>query len=174
MRAMEVLTRSARFSAFLAPLLILNVAAVPLALADGVPGAHARAAPAREANHDLRVPLDQAVAVHLPAAAGGVAVGNPSIAGVSVQNERMLFITGRSYGSTNLVVVDDDGRTIYSGRVTVTSDETNAVMVTRGNQTARLDCTPQCRPRPDIGDGSDSFNGANAQITTHAAAANSH
>jgi hypothetical protein len=26
-------------------------------------------------------------------------------------------------------------------------------MVTRGNETARLECTPLCRPRPDIGDG---------------------
>jgi hypothetical protein len=29
-------------------------------------------------------------------------------------------------------------------------------MVTRGNDTARLECTPLCRPRPDIGDGESS------------------
>ena len=97
--------------------------------------------------------LDQAFPIRLSEAAEGVAIGNPSIAGVSVQNDSFLFVTGRSYGSTNLVVVGNDGRVLYSGRVVVTPDETDVVMVTRGVETARLECTPLCRPRPDIGDG---------------------
>lgn len=102
---------------------------------------------------DVRVALDQAFPIRLAEPAEGVAIGNPSIAGVSVQNDRFLFVTGRSYGSTNLVVVGAEGRVLYSGRVVVTPDETDVVMVTRGNETARLECTPLCRPRPDIGDG---------------------
>lgn len=102
---------------------------------------------------DVRVALDQAFPIRLAEPAEGVAIGNPSIAGVSVQNDRFLFVTGRAYGSTNLVVVGAEGRVLYSGRVVVTPDETDVVMVTRGNETARLECTPLCRPRPDIGDG---------------------
>ena len=102
---------------------------------------------------DIRVALDQAFPIRLAEAAEGVAIGNPTIAGVSVQNDRFLFVTGRSYGSTNLVVVGANGRVLYSGRIVVTPDETDVVMVTRGNETARLECTPLCRPRPDIGDG---------------------
>jgi Flp pilus assembly secretin CpaC len=102
---------------------------------------------------DIRVALDQAFPIRLSEPAEGVAIGNPTIAGVSVQNDRFLFVTGRSYGSTNLVVVGMDGRLLYSGRIVVTPDETDVVMVTRGNETARLECTPLCRPRPDIGDG---------------------
>jgi Flp pilus assembly secretin CpaC len=102
---------------------------------------------------DVRVALDQAFPIRLSEPAEGVAVGNPSIAGVSVQNDRFLFVTGRAYGSTNLVVVGANGRVLYSGRVVVTPDETDVVMVTRGVDTARLECTPLCRPRPDIGDG---------------------
>jgi Flp pilus assembly secretin CpaC len=103
---------------------------------------------------DIRVALDQAFPIRLSEAAEGVAVGNPSIAGVSVQNDHFLFVTGRSYGSTNLVVVGVNGRVLYSGRIVVTPDETDVVMVTRGVETARLECTPLCRPRPDIGDAS--------------------
>jgi Flp pilus assembly secretin CpaC len=116
------------------------------------------------AARDIRVALDQAFPIRLAEAAEGVAVGNPSIAGVSIQNDRFLFVTGRSYGSTNLVVVGEGGRVLYSGRIVVSPDETDVVMVTRGVETARLECTPLCRPRPDIGDGERST-AVNEQIT---------
>jgi Flp pilus assembly secretin CpaC len=121
--------------------------------------------------NEIRVSLDQAVPIRLVAPAEGVAIGNPSIAGVSVQNDRLLFVTGRSYGTTNLVVIGPDSRVLYSGLVTVTPDETNVVMVTRGAQTARLECTPLCRPRPDIGDATDVYSTVNDQITGRASAA---
>lgn len=117
---------------------------------------------------DIRVALDQAFPIRLSEAAEGVAIGNPAIAGVSVQNDRFLFVTGRSYGATNLIVVGADGRLLYSGRVVVTPDETDVVMVTRGGDTARLECTPLCRPRPDIGDGEDAHNSVMGQITSRA------
>lgn len=122
------------------------------------------------AAEDIRVALDQAFPVRLSQPAEGVAIGNPGIAGVSVQNDQFLFVTGRSYGATNLVIVGAGGRVLYSGRVTVVPDEENVVMVTRGTETARLECTPLCRPRPDIGDG-ETFESVNTQITGHAAAA---
>jgi Flp pilus assembly secretin CpaC len=121
--------------------------------------------------NDLRVALDQSVPVRLAQPAEGVSIGNPSIAGVSVQNDRFLFVTGRAYGTTNLVVMGADNRVLYSGRVTVTPDETNVVMVTRGGQTARMECTPLCRPTPDIGDGAQSYAAATEQITGHASRA---
>jgi Flp pilus assembly secretin CpaC len=123
-------------------LFVAAVAAVCVIAASSA--AHAR---------DVRVALDQAFPIRLSEPAEGVAIGNPTIAGVSVQNDRFLFVTGRSYGSTNLVVVGANGRVLYSGRVVVAPDETDVVMVTRGIETARLECTPLCRPRPDIGDG---------------------
>jgi hypothetical protein len=120
---------------------------------------------------DIRVTIDSAAPLRLSAPAQGIAVGNGSIIGVSVQNDRLLFVTGRAYGSTNLVIVAADGRVIYSGRVTVLPDETDAVMFTRGSATQRLECTPLCRPRPDIGDGADSFGRANEQASARQGAA---
>ncbi|GAM98418.1 similar to secretin RcpA/CpaC [alpha proteobacterium U9-1i] len=122
------------------------------------------------AAQDVVVALDQAFPIRLAAPAQGVAIGNPSIAGVSVQNDQFLFVTGRSYGTTNLVVVGEGGRLLYSGRVTVTPDERNVVMVTRGTQnSARMECTPICRPRPDIGD--TAAEALNEQITARTATA---
>ena len=122
---------------------------------------------------DIRVALDQAFPIRLAEPAQGVAVGNPSIAGVSIQNDRFLFVTGRSYGSTNLVVMGEGNRVLYSGRIVVAPDETDVVMVTRGVETARLECTPLCRPRPDIGDGPASA-AVNDQITSRPAVAAAH
>lgn len=119
---------------------------------------------------DIRVSLDQAFPIRLAESAEGVAIGNPSIAGVSVQNDRFLFVTGRSYGTTNLVVMGANNRVLYTGRVTVTPDEEGVVMVTRGNETGRLECSPLCRPRPDIGDGAASQS-VNDQIGAHASSA---
>jgi Flp pilus assembly secretin CpaC len=119
---------------------------------------------------EIRVALDQAFPIRLSETAEGVAIGNPTIAGVSVQNDRFLFVTGRSYGTTNLVVVGANGRVLYSGRVTVVPDETEVVMVTRAGETARLECTPLCRPRPDIGDGQ-AASAVSEQIAGRASAA---
>lgn len=100
---------------------------------------------------DIRISLDQAFPIRLGAPAAGVAVGNPNIAGVSVQDDQLLFVTGRAYGATNLVIVGDNGRMLYSGRVIVSPDETGSVMVTRGTQTTRMQCSPLCRASPDVG-----------------------
>lgn len=115
---------------------------------------------------EVQVALDQSRPISLPDSATGVVIGNPSVAGVSIQNDRLLFVTGRSYGSTNLIVVGPTGRPIFETRVTVIPDETNVVMVTRGAATARLDCNPLCRRRPDISDDQQAFTQTNEQIST--------
>ena len=117
---------------------------------------------------EVQVALDQSRPIALPAAASGVVIGNPTVAGVSVQNNRLLFVTGRSYGSTNLIVVGVNGRPIYEARVTVIPDETNVVMLTRGVATTRFDCSPLCRRRPDISDDQSAFTQTNDQIAARA------
>lgn len=118
---------------------------------------------------DIRVALDQSFPVRLANSASGVAIGNPSIAGVSMQNDHLFFVTGRSYGTTNLTVVDANNHVMFSGRVVVAADESNVVRVTRGTETASLMCAPTCRPAPEIGDAT--FDAMNQQATSHASAA---
>ena len=120
---------------------------------------------------DINVAIDSAAALRLPEAAQGVAVGNPSIAGVSVQNDRLLFVTGRSYGATNLVVVGANGRTIYNGRIVVTPSDVGTVTMMRGSATVRLTCAAVCRPTPDVGDEVQTFSTITGQALGHAAAA---
>ncbi len=120
----------------------IKQAAAAVALAAATLGALAGAAAAE----DIYVAVNQARPLRLPAPADGVAVGNPDIAAVSVQNDQLLFITGRNYGATNLVIVGANGRVLYSGRVIVGDGGGDTVTLTRGAETTRLDCTPACRP----------------------------
>ena len=86
-----------------------------------------------------------------------------------MQNDHLFFVTGRSYGTTNLTVVDSNNHVMFSGRVVVVPDETHVVRVTRGTETASLTCTPACRPAPEIGDAT--FDAMSQQANTHASAA---
>jgi hypothetical protein len=132
----------------------------------------AAAAPAL-AGTPFQVPIDQARPLSLKAAATGVVVGNPSIAGVTLQSDKLLFITGKAYGTTNLIIVGEGGRPIYEGLVTVTGDDSagGVLTVTRGLTTVRQSCNPVCRKTPEISDDSAAFDELNAQVTAHAARA---
>lgn len=132
----------------------------------------AAAAPAFAAT-PFQVPIDQARPLSLKAAAAGIVIGNPSIVGVTLQSDKLLFVTGKSYGTTNLIIVGEGGRPIYEGLITVTGDEsaTGVVTLTRGLTTIRQSCNPICRSTPDISDDPEAFNEANSQVTTHAARA---
>lgn len=97
-----------------------------------------------EAVQNLTVAVNEARAVPLSGAAAGVAVGNPLIAAVTVQNDRLVFVTGKGIGATNLVIVDGAGRTILERTVMVTPNQASSVALTRGAQTVLHDCTPIC------------------------------
>jgi Flp pilus assembly secretin CpaC len=123
----------------------------------------------------FKVAIDQAKPLMLSAPAAGIVVGNPAIAAVSLQSDRLLFVTGRTYGTTNLVVVGANGRPIYESRITVTPDEgsSTVVMVTKGTATVRNECAPICRRTPDVADDAAVFDEVNKQATDHAASAQS-
>lgn len=117
----------------------------------------------------FQVPLDQARPLVLKAPASGVVIGNPSIAGVTLQSDQLLFVTGKSYGTTNLIVVGENGRPVYEGLVTVTTDESadTTLTLTRGTATIRQSCTPVCRKTPDLSDDPAEFNNMQAQRGAH-------
>ncbi len=93
--------------------------------------------------HALVVPLDHSQRLSLSGAASSVLVGNPSIADVTVVDSHTLYLQAKSYGVTNLVVLDRVGRTLYSGDVTVSAPGAS-VSVYRGGERADFGCTPRC------------------------------
>ena len=81
--------------------------------------------------------------VNIPGSAASIVVGNPTIADVTVIDSRTLFITGRGFGATNVIVLDRSGQTLFSGDVVVTSHASD-VSVYRGAGRQDYACAPGC------------------------------
>jgi Flp pilus assembly secretin CpaC len=102
--------------------------------------------------NQLSVEASKTVPVRLSGSASSIVVGNKNVADVAVHSDNLIFVTGKSYGTTNLIVVDRGGREIYNAEVVVTSNSSNLVVVNRAGQHYSYDCTPVCRGAVNLGD----------------------
>lgn len=102
--------------------------------------------------NQLSVETSKTVPVRLSGAAASIVIGNKNIADVAVHSDNLIFVTGKSYGTTNLIVVDRGGREIYTTEVVVTSNSSNLVVVNRAGQHFSYDCAPVCRGAVNLGD----------------------
>ena len=57
----------------------------------------------------IDVILDQAQTLRLPDRVGTIVVGNPLITDVTVQSGGLMVVTGKGYGRTSVVALDDHG-----------------------------------------------------------------
>lgn len=89
--------------------------------------------------------------------AASVVIGNPNIADVAVANGKLLFVSGKVFGTTNLLIFDAEGHTIYSADVVVTTNTANLVTVNRAGASYSYDCAPDCRAGLAVGDSDDHF-----------------
>jgi Pilus formation protein N terminal region len=60
---------------------------------------------------------------------GTVAVGNPAVADTFAPNDRAILLTGKTIGSTNLIVLDDGGRDLFAAAVIVSRSEFGRVTI---------------------------------------------
>ncbi len=118
----------------------------PASLLAGLAATLALAMPAFAQERPLDVKLDQATQVRLRAPAGSVIVANPRIADVTVTDARTLFITGKSYGLTEIIAVDALGRPLLQRQVAVSPGETGSVRVWRGGEAVEVACGARCAP----------------------------
>ena len=92
----------------------------------------------------LRVSMNHARALRLDRAVSKVIVGNSKVADATVADATTIVLTGRSFGTTNLVLLDADGNPIVDERILVSIDEGNTVRVFRQTERTVLSCTPNC------------------------------
>ncbi|HEY3799222.1 MAG TPA: pilus assembly protein N-terminal domain-containing protein [Caulobacteraceae bacterium] len=92
----------------------------------------------------LDVPLDQAVRLTLATPAKDVIVGNPNIADVEIADQRHLVLTGKTSGATNLIVIDERGRTVFNREIFVSEPTGSRVAFINGPAIATYACTPGC------------------------------
>jgi Flp pilus assembly secretin CpaC len=116
-----------------------------------------------EAADSIGVKLDQATLLKLPSNVATVVIGNPMIADAALQPGGLLVITGKGYGTTNMIALDRAGETLLDRSVEVTGPSDNVVVVYRGVERESYSCAPLCERRATLGDSTPFFDATIAQ-----------
>ena len=98
----------------------------------------------------VKVNMARILRVSTPAAT--VIIGNPGVADVTIQDPQTLVLTGKSYGQTNLIVLDSMGNPIADTLVEVIQAQADVVTVYLGQARTTLACAPVCQPTIMLGD----------------------
>lgn len=122
------------------------------------------AGPALAVQDSVVVEVNRAKVVRLDQPAATVILGNPAVADALVQNRSMLIITGKSYGSTNLIVLDPAGETVEELILHVTAVDDGSVTIQKGATRLSFSCNPVCERTLAIGDSKDPFEELDSQI----------
>ena len=128
------------------------------------PSAHA-------AGDEFAVTMDQAKLLKLPENVSTIVIGNPLIADVAVQSGGLIVVTGKGYGSTNMIVLDRAGTVLMERSIVVRGPDAHTVSVYRGVERETFSCTPNCERRITLGDSADYFSKTMTQSSARTGAA---
>jgi Flp pilus assembly secretin CpaC len=92
----------------------------------------------------MRVFLNHAKVLKLDQPVSKVIVGNAEVADATVADSRTIVLTGKAFGTTNLVLLDANGNALLDERILVSIDEANTVRMYRQIARTVLSCTPSC------------------------------
>lgn len=114
-------------------------------------------------DNPVLVTVDRAKIFRVDDGASAVIVGNPFIADVAMFDQNTVVITGKSYGSTNLVILDKDNKPIVDEIIMVRGSDENVVSVYRNAARSTMSCSPHCEPTLRLGDAVEKFDEAAGQ-----------
>jgi hypothetical protein len=113
----------------------------------------------------LEIQSDESQMLTVAAAPGAVIVGNPSIADVSIDGNH-VFVHGRSFGQTSLLILDATGNQILNLDLAVKHAQVSNVALFRGVDRYSYSCAPYCETELQIGDEVDHFKAISEAIKT--------
>lgn len=92
----------------------------------------------------VQVMMNEAKIIKVARPIDTVVIGNSAIVDAAVQNNTTIVLTGKGFGSTNVVLLDKDGEAIVDQQVIVSRQDSGSVRVYRRAQMQTLSCTPYC------------------------------
>jgi Flp pilus assembly secretin CpaC len=126
------------------------------------------ATPARAAD-PMTISVDQAEVMQLPDRVATIVIGNPLIGDATLQSGGILVVTGKGFGTTNLLALDRAGRVLLSKSVQVLGPRTeDVVTVYKGVERESYSCAPNCERRITLGDSPAYFNATLAETLVRA------
>lgn len=114
-------------------------------------------APAGAEEGGVIVMTDRAKVFRIDTPADTVIVGNPAIADVTMHDRNTVVVTGKLFGTTNLVILDRNAEPIIDEVITVRPSDSGLVTVQRNGARFSYSCSPVCEPTLRVGDHKDSF-----------------
>jgi Flp pilus assembly secretin CpaC len=105
-----------------------------------------------ETTDPISVKVNMARILRISAPAATVIIGNPGVADITIQDPQTLVLTGRSYGQTNLIVLDAAGNPVADTIVSVVQGQADLLTVYMGTARQTLACEPVCQPTIMLGD----------------------
>ena len=108
------------------------------------------------AAQELIIKTDQTQLINVSGSPGAVIIGNPSIADATVHGEK-IFVHGRAFGSTNLIILDQNGNQLTSLDITVQLGGLNNVALYKAGVRYSYVCAPNCESTLQPGDQVDWF-----------------
>ena len=121
-------------------------------LACALAGVVAPAASLAADDEAISVKVNMARILRINSPAATVIIGNPGVADVTIQDPQTLVLTGKSYGRTNLIVLDAAGNPVADTIVSVVQGQADIVTVYLGTARTTLSCEPICQPTIMLGD----------------------
>jgi len=100
----------------------------------------------------ISVKVNMARILRIAAPAATVIIGNPGVADVTIQDPQTLVLTGKSYGQTNVIVLDSRGEPVADTVVEVVQASADTLTVYQGQSRTSLSCSPVCQPTIMLGD----------------------
>ena len=100
----------------------------------------------------VSVKVNMARILRIDAPAATVIIGNPGVADVTIQDPQTLVLTGKSYGQTNLTILDTAGNPIADTMIQVTQDTADVVTMYVGDKRQTYSCEPVCQSIIMMGD----------------------
>lgn len=100
----------------------------------------------------ISVPMDQSRRLPINGQAANVVVGNTGIADVRAIDSRTLVVVGKKQGTTNVIVLDHAGRTLFDGEIVVSAGSGSMMTVFRGAEVVQYNCSPYCQSSTAAGE----------------------
>lgn len=101
----------------------------------------------------ISVSVDEARLMKLPDNVATIVIGNPLIADATLQAGGVLVLTGKGFGSTNMLALNRAGKTVLNTTVQVVGPtKSDLVVVYKGVERESYSCAPECEKRLTLGD----------------------
>jgi putative type II/III system pilus formation protein len=114
----------------------------------------------------VNIVLDQASLIKLPEKVATIVIGNPAVADGSLQSGGLLVVTGKGYGTTNMIALDGRGNSLTEYTLNVSAPKEGRLTIYRGVERETWSCVPKCERSIVLGDSQAYFESAVGQIGT--------